>query len=201
MLAPLFPSLIAPEPSPVPERGPVVFSGRVTPAKGVGTFLRAMATLDAPAEVCGDGWWLPQARRLAARLKIAGRVIFRGWLDPGELEAAYRRARVVVVPSHWPEPFGLVGIEAMSHGRPVVGAATGGIPEWLEDGSTGTLVAPGDAAALGSAVGRLLADPALARSLGERGAERVAARFNRDLYLDAISLAYATADEHWRRSR
>ena len=125
-----------PRPSPPPAGGPIVFSGRVTPGKGIATFLRAAVEVAAPAEVIGDGWWMPKARRLVSRLGAANRVTFRGWLSTSELERAYRSARIVVVPSHWPEPFGLVGIEAMAHARPVVGAATGAIPEWLRHGET-----------------------------------------------------------------
>ncbi len=195
----LVPLFLDPMPSPsrLPPTGPIVFSGRVTPAKGVGTFLRAVAPLDAGAEICGDGWWMPKARRLAAELGIEDRVAFRGWLRPEELARAYERASIVVVPSHWPEPFGLVGLEAMAHGRPVVATSTGGIPEWLTDGETGLLVRPGDAGELRRALAQLLSDRELSVRLGACAAERAAARFTVDLYLQAISRAYAIADQHW----
>jgi glycosyltransferase involved in cell wall biosynthesis len=193
VVAPLFPHP-APTSSPVPSSGPVVFSGRITRAKGIETFLRALAPLETEVEVCGDGWLLPGARRLAERLGIAERVAFHGWTAPDALSRAYRRARVVVVPSHWPEPFGLVGIEAMGHGRPVVATATGGIPEWLVDGETGVLVEPGDARALTEALAGLLADPDRCARLGARAAAHVGERFTPERYVEAISAAYRTAE-------
>jgi glycosyltransferase involved in cell wall biosynthesis len=197
---PLFVEPPAVAPTEPPGDGPVLFSGRVTPAKGIEVFLRAVARSGARAEVCGDGWGARRARRLAARLGIAERVSFRGWLSREHLSDAYRRSRLVVVPSVWPEPFGLVGIEAMAHGRPVIGTATGGIPEWLVDDETGLLVPPGDAAALAGAIEALLENPRRAALLGARGADRVAIEFSRDRYLEGIGNAYRSAIRRWHRS-
>jgi glycosyltransferase involved in cell wall biosynthesis len=197
---PLFIEPPAVAPTEPPSDGPVMFSGRVTPAKGIEVFLCAIAKAGATAEVCGDGWGLPRARRLASRLGIAERVSFRGWLPREGLSDPYRRSRLVVVPSLWPEPFGLVGIEAMAHGRPVIGTATGGIPEWLADGETGLLVPPGDPDALAVAIEALLDDSRRAALLGARGAERVAAEFTVQRYLEAIGEAYRGAIQHWHRS-
>jgi glycosyltransferase involved in cell wall biosynthesis len=185
------------EPSPPPDSGPIVFSGRVTEAKGVSTFLRAAARVDAPTEILGDGWSMPSARRLARSLGIEDRLTLRGWLDPAGLMRAYRRARVVVVPSHWPEPFGLVGLEAMVGGRPVVGSATGGIPEWLKHGSNGLLVAPGDVGELAGALSTLLSDPEMAARMGAAGVERARSEFTAERYVDAIEGAYDTAVGRW----
>jgi glycosyltransferase involved in cell wall biosynthesis len=182
-----------PQPTAVPANGPVLFSGRVTPMKGVGTFVRALARLPYRAEVCGDGWWRTSAERLAARLGVADRVSFHGWLSESALADAYRRAAVVAVPSHWPEPFGLVGIEAMAHGRAVVASSTGGIPEWLRHGETGLLVSPGDPVELARSLGSILENGASAAELGAAGARRVAAEFTADRYIDRITDVYATA--------
>jgi glycosyltransferase involved in cell wall biosynthesis len=197
VVAPLFP-YPPPTPSAAPKDGPVVFSGRVTKAKGVETFLRAVAALDMEAEVCGDGWFLPRAKRLAEQLGIADRVTFHGWMAPDELSRAYERAQIVVVPSHWPEPFGLVGIEALARARPVVATATGGIPEWLTDGETGLLVEPGDAGALAQALDSLRADPGRRARMGERGVAHVAQHFTAERYVEAIARAYSIAERNWR---
>ncbi|HEX3542639.1 MAG TPA: glycosyltransferase, partial [Acidimicrobiales bacterium] len=98
-------------------------------------------------------------------------------------------ASVFVCPSRY-EPFGLVNIEAMACGAPVVATATGGIPEIVVDGETGYLVPPGPkfVPTLAERINALLADPALARRFGEAGRRRVLERFTWP------AIAAATAD-------
>jgi glycosyltransferase involved in cell wall biosynthesis len=194
----LFPQ---PKPSPVPNSRRILFSGRVTANKGVDTLIRAAAGLDAELELCGDGWWIPQGRKLATRLGMADRVAFRGWMSPTELSDAYRDATVVAVPSHWPEPFGLVGLEAMAHGRPVVGSDAGGIPEWLSDGESGLLVPAGDADALGRALAELLDDGDRCARMGAAGAARVDSDFSERHYMKALRETYEAACNHWEITR
>ena len=161
------------------DRQPIVlFAGRVTPQKGLEYLLRAEREIDRPHRlvVAGDGYQMPAMRALAMRLGLAGRVEFAGRLDRKALDDLYTRASVVVVPSIWPEPFGMVGPEAMAHGVPVVAFRVGGIPEWLTDQETGCLVEPRDVAGLARAIRRILDDPVLARRLGERA--RLVARQN-----------------------
>jgi glycosyltransferase involved in cell wall biosynthesis len=87
--------------------------------------------------------------------------------------AAWRRASVGLVPSTWDEPFGIVALEAMATGTPVVASRIGGLTDIVEDGVTGVLVPPGDVQALAAAMRRLVDDPALRGRMGERGRERV----------------------------
>jgi glycosyltransferase involved in cell wall biosynthesis len=182
-----------PEPTPLPSRPRILFSGRVVEAKGVETLLRAAARLDVPLDIAGEGWWLPRARRLAARLGLSGRIAFLGWLDGDELAKAYDRAGVVALPSHWPEPFGLVGLEALAHGRPVVASRTGGIPEWLAHGEVGLLVPPGDEAALARALAELLGDAPRAAAFGARGSALVRSSFSAERYVPALEGVYRRA--------
>ncbi len=186
--------------SPPPPDGPIVFAGRVTEGKGVGTFLRAAARVEAAVEIIGDGWWMPKAERLSRRLGIEGRVGFSGWLAREGLQQAYRRARIVVVPSHWPEPFGLVGLEAMAAARPVVGSNGGGIPDWLDDGRNGLLVAPGDVEGMADAFATLLSNPGRCAEMGARGAERVRKDFIADRYVESLAGVYDRATSRWQRS-
>jgi glycosyltransferase involved in cell wall biosynthesis len=88
-------------------------------------------------------------------------VRFAGWLASAQKTEAMRQADLLAVPSLWPEPFGLVGIEAGCFALPAVGYATGGIPDWLIGGRTGE-IAPGDPPTIHG-----LAD-ALVRALGDR---------------------------------
>ena len=107
----------------------------------------------------------------------------------GELERLYDRAAVVVLPSYR-EGLPLCVIEAMAHGRPVVATAVGGIPELVEDGVTGFLVEPGDAAGLREALHCVLADPLLRRRMGREGRRRIVERCSLDAVTDATLDAY-----------
>ena len=75
---------------------------------------------------------------------------FRGWIAPAAVGRIYDAISAVVVPARWPEPFGMTGIEAMRRGRAVIGAAHGGIPEWLVPGRAGALFTPGSPEELAS---------------------------------------------------
>jgi len=139
---------------------PRICEAYTTSAKAyVGLAERANGPIPKPVGftyVWGDA--LAELERRARRV-APGRVEMRGWVPPERIERVYDEARVVLVPSRWPEPFGMVGIEALRRGRPVVGAAHGGIPEWLARGSGGELFRPGSSESLALAVTRVLGDP------------------------------------------
>jgi glycosyltransferase involved in cell wall biosynthesis len=179
----------------------VVFAGRVVAPKGVGVLIRTARAVDAEFVICGDGFGLEAMRRLARRLGVEERVRFKGWLAPEELARELADASVVVVPSVWPEPFGLVGIEALAAGRPVVASSTGGIDDWLEDGVNGLGVTPGDPRALARALNELLADPARQQSMGAAGKKMVAARFSPQRHLAGLVNAYQAARSTWEAAR
>ncbi|HWG09813.1 MAG TPA: glycosyltransferase [Solirubrobacteraceae bacterium] len=175
----------------------VVFAGRIVTSKGVAVLIRAARGVDGEFVICGDGLRLAAMRRLAHRLGVEGRVSFTGWLEPEQLARELAEASVVAIPSVWPEPFGLVGIEALAAGRPVVASETGGITDWLRPGENGLGVAPGDAPALAGALERLLADPGRQATMGEAGRQLVAATFSRERHVQALRDAYAIARSSW----
>jgi glycosyltransferase involved in cell wall biosynthesis len=171
--------------APAEESHEILFVGQVIRGKGVDLLLRALQQVSPPwhATVVGAGNHLDSCRKLAAELGINERVDFTGWVPHQELEPLYSGAALTVVPSRWPEPFGMVGIEAMARGRPVVGFAVGGIPDWLEDEKTGLLVAEADTAAMAEAIGRILENRDLRYNLGEAAARRVKQRYQPRIYL------------------
>lgn len=142
------PNMVEPAPPHGPGGPAVIYAGRLTQEKGIATLAAAWrqggGTLPA-LDVFGDG---PMASALNG---IAG-VTLHGHRPHQEVLAAMGRARAVVVPSLWPEPFGRSAIEALACGTPVVAAAAGALPELIDDGITGRVVPPDDAHALARAV-------------------------------------------------
>lgn len=153
------------------DRNLVLFAGQVIRGKGVDALLRALAKLTVPFEciILGDGNHKPKCEQLSKSLGLDQRVVFQGYVSPGELQQYYLQATVFAVSSLWPEPFGMVGPEAMRYGLPVVAFDAGAIGEWLKDGQTGFLVPWNDTTGYARKVESLLRDKNLARRLGEQG--------------------------------
>jgi glycosyltransferase involved in cell wall biosynthesis len=157
------------------DRNLLLYAGQIIRGKGVDALLRALAQVQVPFEcvVVGDGHHRAECERLSRQLKLQGRVHFVGYRLPHEVEQYYLEASVFVMSSLWPEPFGMVGPEAMRHGLPVVAFDAGAIREWLHDGENGFLVPWNDTQQFARGVERLLKDKCLAREMGRRGSEGV----------------------------
>ncbi|HXQ28029.1 MAG TPA: glycosyltransferase family 4 protein [Gemmatimonadales bacterium] len=186
---------IIPYTTPLPEpkgavrgAGPILFVGRLVARKGVDRLIAAVARLGQGApivEIVGDGPERGALEDLARRLGLGARVQFRGKISAEALQESYARAAVAVLPAVVDargdtEGLGVVLLEAMNSGIPVVASRVGGIPDIVEDGVSGLLVPPGDEAALADALGRLIRDPDLAARLGAAGRERVHTHFSWD---------------------
>ena len=184
---------------PAPERPwewRLLYVGRLDPRKGVGTAIEALVHLPAEArlEIVG-GWDDEEERRLrelAGRHGLAARVRFAGQRGPAELMAAYAEADAVVFPVIWEEPWGLVPLEAMGRGRPVVATGRGGSAEYLRDEENCLLFAAGDARALAAALTRLAGDPSLRARLREGGLA-TAPRHTEDVLNAAVESALLEA--------
>lgn len=199
-VVPYFPNHAPARPSARADSPRVMFAGRVVAPKGVATLVHAAREVEARFVVCGDGWQLPAMRRLARRLGVEERVEFAGWLDPEAIAREFADAALVAVPSLWPEPFGIVGIEGFAAGCAAVASRTGGIGDWLDDGVSGLMVPAGDARALARALNELLADPDRRRGMAAAGRATLQARFTPEHHLAAITEAYAGAREAWSGS-
>jgi glycosyltransferase involved in cell wall biosynthesis len=172
--------------------GRVCFVGRLTKLKGVDLLLEAVARSRRVThlEVVGDGYYGNELARLADRLDIASRVTFSGWMDPGATQSAMHAADLVAVPSIWPEPFGIVGLEAMAASRGVIASGSGGIPDWLKDGETGRIVRSPDAASWATALDEAIENKSLLARWSAAGAREVR-RFSREHHLRALRSIYA----------
>jgi len=177
----------------------ILFMGRIYPTKGLLPLLQALRNVAAPFRliVVGDGPDLKAAKTLARKLGLSAQVEFAGWVPPEKHLCYYRQCSLVAVPALWPEPFGVVGIEAMAYGKPVVAFRTGGIPEWLEDGKTGFLIPPGDLMGLAGKIDFLLRNPALARQMGRKGRQRVEQQFTSRQYVPKLLEIYRQVIESW----
>lgn len=196
-LVPLFATVASHSDCPRSAHRRVLFAGRVVAPKGIAVLIQAMRELDGELVVCGTGWRLEAARRLSERLDLQERVRFAGWASPKQLAREIADAAVVALPSLWPEPFGLIGIEALAAGRPVVASAGGGVGDWLHDGVNGLAVPAGDAPALARALRLLLDDPGTRERMGRAGRSTVAARFTARHHVEGLAQAYARARANW----
>ncbi|MGB7537157.1 MAG: glycosyltransferase family 4 protein [Anaerolineales bacterium] len=171
---------------------PIVgFVGRLTRQKGVDVLLRAFAHVekripDARLVLAGDGPDRPALEQLARSLGLR-RVMFLGWrADIADIMAD---VSLLAVPSRW-EGFGLVALEAMALGKPVVAARVSALPEIVVAGETGLLVDPGRPGLLAEALQALLSDPARAEGMGRAGRDRVRKEF------PVERMAQRTAEEY-----
>lgn len=187
-----------PDPEP-PARRPftdrVLFLGRLTHLKGL---VEAVISVGQASErlgrklrleVGGEGPELERCRRVALGAGVD--VEFCGWVDDKRRDELVRGADVIIVPSLWPEPFGMVGVEAGCFGVPAVAYAVGGIPEWLESGVSGELVPAGklDAESLTDALVRALRSSEHHQSLRE-GAWRAASRYSAEAHREKLTLLF-----------
>lgn len=192
-----------PDPSPIAridERAVVFATGRLVKEKGFDLLIDAMGHLETPVMlvIAGEGHHGAALRRRAADVPARHRVRFLGWLPSEEMAGWYAAADLVAVPSAWPEPFGIVGLEAMAAGRAVVASDIGGVRQWLEDGVSGIAVPPGDARRFAAAMDAILADPARRERMGTAGRARVSTEFSLATHLDRIGRLYADAVAGWR---
>ncbi|GAB4100937.1 glycosyltransferase family 1 protein [Sinomonas halotolerans] len=185
--------------------------GRLVPRKGVDTVITALGLLaesgrrdielviaggDASKDRIASDPEVRRLRDLAAALGVENQLIFAGQVARDEMPALLRGVDAVVC-TPWYEPFGIVPLEAMACGVPLIVAAVGGLSETVVDGVTGLHVPPKDPAALAQAVRTLADDPALRASLGAAGVERARSRYTWDRVAADTERVYRAMLDHW----
>jgi glycosyltransferase involved in cell wall biosynthesis len=167
-----------------------VFSGRLSPEKGITTLLSAASSHEAfRVKVMGD-WPLQHTPRVVNSPQVS----FLGQLPRPEVLGHVASARALIFPSEWQEPFGLSIIEAMALSKPVIASRVAGPKDIVEDGRTGLLFEPGNARELSACMRRLHENPELAVELGTAGRER----FEREYSPEA---GYRRMVENYKRIR
>jgi glycosyltransferase involved in cell wall biosynthesis len=175
-------------PAPEPE---IAFLGRVTPYKGVGVAIEALALLASAHDVRArlvvagpeDADHGAELRALAERLGVAGQVDWLGQIGPEQVADVLARTHALIVPSVWQEPFPLVTIEGALARVPLVASDVGGIGEGMHDEEHALLFAASDAAGAATALARTLAEREQTAARVERAYAR-AQEFRLDAYLD-----------------
>jgi glycosyltransferase involved in cell wall biosynthesis len=175
----------------------VLFIGRMEKSKGASLLIDAMAFAAAKLDrrltltFAGDGRERAsledKAHSLGGRSSSV-KITFTGWLDREQLCALIDRSELLAMPSLWPEPFGMVGVEAGLRGLPAVAFDAGGVSTWLEDGVNGRLIRdrPPTALAFASAIAGCLRDPANHASL-RQGARKSALHFSPQAHLEKLT--------------
>lgn len=159
----------------------VICPGRLDVSKGQEEAIRALALLvrripEIAMEFLGDGPQKNAYLGLARELGVADRCVFRGAVPPQEVHRAMRSGAVTLVPSR-SEAFGLVNIESMASGTPVIASRTGGVSEIVRHADDGLLVPPGNAEAIAQALTRLLLNPSLRERMGAQARRHFLAEF------------------------
>ncbi|NOK18545.1 glycosyltransferase family 4 protein [Corallococcus carmarthensis] len=177
----------APRPPVARESDLLLFAGQLTAGKGLDVLLQALARTTRPCRlaVVGKGRQEAESRAMVDGLGLSGRVSFLGSMAPEALSSLYRRAACVVFPSRAPETFGLVGVEAMAHGTPVIASRVGGVGEWLTD-ETGLGVRPNDPLELAAAIDWMMAGPDPRGRLGENALRAYQERFTPERHVTRL---------------
>ena len=185
------------KPRPVPEQPLVLYLGRMSDNKGWQNFVRALGLLPEAVKglIIGDAGQRADRtlRRLVRECNCEERLSWRNWASQEEISEQLRATSVLVFPSLWPETLGIVGLEAMAHGVPVVASDIGGVQEWLRDGHNGFRVPPRNPAAIADGVRRIVEDRSLAEVMGLNGLSYLKERFLPKQHLPVLKSIYRSA--------
>lgn len=169
--------------------------GRLVPEKGFDLALAAFATIrdrfpGLHLIIAGDGPERVRLEQQVVELGLNGIVEFKGWVAPDTVLVLMNTATIVVMPSRWQEPFGLVALEAALMARPIVATRVGGLPEVVAHEETGLLVESENSEALARAVVSLLSHPDVARRMGESARARAQTLFGWESHVNAYDALY-----------
>lgn len=181
----------------------ILFVGRIVPDKGIEWLLKALAKTNPNIhlDIAGEGWIRSQMEQLAKKIGLNRRITWHGWCNKDKLEALYQQCLAVVFPSLWPEPAGLVTLEAYAHYRPIIASSIGGIPEYVQNSKTGILITPNHIQNLADAINELATNYHKSRLMGEEGQEWFQQEFSLDLHIHKLEKIYSQTIAEFKHPR
>ena len=176
----------------------VLFIGRLSKTKGLHILLKAFQKVlkDVPRaklDILGSGIDEAGFQNLTHELGLGNSVIFHGWADRARIQRGLKECAVVAFPSIYPEAFGIVGIEAMMHARPVVAFDVGGVKDWLDDGVSGCLIPVKDEEGLAGSITRLLKDGVESKKMGKAARLQALREFSVERHMKELLSIYHDA--------
>lgn len=173
----------------------ILFVGRIVPYKGLDWLVKTLSQLEPHfrLDVAGDGWDQPRIEQLAKQLRVSDRITWHGWCNNEKLDHLYQNCFTVVFPSLWPEPAGLVTLEAYARYRPVIASKLGGLSEYVQSGETGLLVETNDNKQLATAITTLAADYPKSKRMGEQGHQWFLEKFTMSEHIKHLEDIYEKA--------
>lgn len=178
---------------PPADNGRILYVGQLIRGKGVDLLIRALALVknDFSLKIIGEGNARESLSSLIREMGLEKKIELCGWVDRANLAEFYRECLFTVVPSRWPEPFGMVGLEAMSFGRAVAGFSAGGIPDWLRHNINGLLAPAGDCRGLSDMIQQLLSAPDQTVRMGMSGLKMIESEFSFSRSLSLLEEVFA----------
>lgn len=189
--------IVLPAQSPIVQRKHLLFVGRLTAVKGVETLVAALPAIiaqhpEVQARIVGDGDLAEILQQQIEQAGLTSHVELLGHQDAAAVQRHYAWSTAVIMPSIYPENFGLVCIEAMATGRVVVASRVGGLAELIQDGVTGYMVKAADQQSLADTVNALLALDAPDLQTMATAARETAERYAFDQYINRTLQLYAS---------
>jgi glycosyltransferase involved in cell wall biosynthesis len=164
----------------------ILFVGQIIRGKGLDLLISALSFVKEKfhLKIIGKGNDKDFIKTIIKKKKLVGKVSFFDWTD--KPEAFYKDAAVIVIPSRWQEPFGLIGIEAFSYKKPVIGFNVGGISEWLKNNRNGYLIEPFDLKDMGEKIKDLLNNSNKRKTFGESGYKMIKDKYSKEIYIKSF---------------
>lgn len=173
----------------------VLFVGRLVHRKGAHILVKAFSNVvkeipEAKLIIVGEGYMKPLLQIRAKQLKLEENIQFLGRISEEELLKTYQKSRIVVIPSLYRESFGIVALEAMATGKPIIATKVGGLPEIIRDEENGFLIPPGNHRILAEKIILLLSDEKLARRMGLIGRKIAVEKYSWNVIAERIINVY-----------